>query len=77
MTELAPQDDEGSYNRPKYDFSAGLSDSLPVVCKYSQYSMLSFGVKFPDSSTCGCRNLEGITSMWGTPAPGATGSSWL
>jgi len=31
MTELAPQDDEGSYNRPKYDFRTDPIASLPVV----------------------------------------------
>lgn len=30
MTELAPQDDEGSYNRPKYDFRTDPIASLPV-----------------------------------------------
>lgn len=31
MTELAPQDDEGSYSRPKYDFATDPIASLPVV----------------------------------------------
>ena len=35
MTELAPQDAEGSYNRPKYDFAADPIASLSVVCPFS------------------------------------------
>ena len=31
MTELAPQDAEGSYNRPRYDFAADPISSLTVV----------------------------------------------
>ena len=77
MTELAPQDDEGSYNRPKYDFSAGLSESLPMVSTPQRNSAMCLSVVLQDFSTCGRRSREGITSMWGTPAPGATGSSWL
>lgn len=34
MTELAPQDAEGSYNRPKYDFVADPISSLTVASPF-------------------------------------------
>ena len=39
MTELAPQDAEGSYNRPKYDFTADPIASLPVVHPFSLHTL--------------------------------------
>lgn len=40
MTELAPQDAEGSYNRPKYDFAADPIASMPVVASLALHLIL-------------------------------------